>query len=291
MRTATNYGLEAKLALLPPELIGCVVNIGAVTTVCQSTFAWRLWTIGRGKGMKHQQYTTVFPVAIAVLTTLQFGLAIWLACIFAGIEDLINAIDAFPRSYGWLACSLLADIMIAAGMTWHLVIMPRRLGLGESANKALGNIALRALETNGATLITVSALTITVVKANKTLWWLFCANFMIFAHIISLIVSLTSRTSVGENADVHPMLVSAGVFVSVTTQTRVEEQDPHAAVRGGKRLHGGVRGAMPAMPIDIQLESPRLCLPSAIVLILLSQNSMSHHPYNPSHEDEKSHVV
>ncbi|GAA5852878.1 hypothetical protein JCM9279_006211 [Rhodotorula babjevae] len=229
------------VALLPETYTVYAIFTGITVLVAQVFFTWRLWVISERRNWW-------LPLGMLLLELTAAGLAMYLAW----WTDKTTYLASFPEIEGimwaWISAGIVIDVLITGGITFYLVIRPRRLGGGVLKTKRtspLGRLVVKSFQTNGVSLVLQTVTLIVIVSRRGTLWYNIPGFQEAKVYAINVIATLNARTlassDAGDSFNPNPH----------STSTSKQQQRTGATAARRSRLE---QQSMPVFDVHVEVQ-------------------------------------
>ncbi|KAM0748251.1 hypothetical protein T439DRAFT_382711 [Meredithblackwellia eburnea MCA 4105] len=244
----TNYGNPTVMAYIPWPFPVLFVFMGVNTLMVQAFFTWRLWRVSIVGGNRRPWVNKIYIGLIVFLAVYGFAFVLWLVPFVFQNNAIVDLARVFPAGYSWLSTAIFSDIMITAGLMYHLLFKNAE-SREYSQVTGLGDIINRSIRFNVLSVF-VQVFTILLFKVpNVGFWFLQPDFFLVPVYTFSLLISLNSRQSNQFNEGSRP-----GASSTQKGRSRFPAGEVNITVREDVTVDHAHRGDWNMQPVNVQLK-------------------------------------
>ncbi|BGP28237.1 hypothetical protein Rt10032_c24g6701 [Rhodotorula toruloides] len=187
----------ANIYRLPREFMAYTIITATTVFTVQIFFNWRIWVISGRKNW-------LLCGALCLLQLGAMGCGLYMFAAMAREQWFPEFGNVRQAPFAWLGAGLGTDVLITAGMTYYLIIVPRLNGVDARKNQViespLRRLAIQTFQTNAVSLclqsITLGMMVHTITNMNYAIIGFQEAKI----YIASVVISLNARHTTGENS-------------------------------------------------------------------------------------------
>ncbi|BGP04164.1 hypothetical protein RTBOTA2_006761 [Rhodotorula toruloides] len=178
---------------LPREFMAFTAITACTVFTAQIFFNWRIWVISGRKNW-------LLCGAVCLLQLGAMGCGIYMFAAMAEEVWFPEFGNVRQAPFAWLGAGLGTDVLITAGMTYYLIIVPRLNGVNARRNQIvespLRRLAIQTFQTNA---VSLCLQTVTLAMMVHTIRDMNCFQEAKI-YIASVVISLNARHTTGENS-------------------------------------------------------------------------------------------